>query len=408
MTWVNCERSAARVGDARRPVHHHRVAGAAQMRADLLAPFERRIAGPGPRGGVVGVHHRAAPRLDAAVALGQLELHLVGERDAVLHRHLVERAGDSALHAGAVVTPDPDDQRVVQFAELLDCVNHPPDVVVCVFGIARVDLHLAGVIALQPVGNIVPSGERVIAWGEFRVRRDHAEPLLPGENLLAKTVPPLIELALVLIGPRGGHVVRGVATPGGEVGKERLAGVLRPDTVQPLDCLVGHRIGQVVRAAFVVEAFRGADDPLVLGQARIPLPRITAQEAIEIVEAPAIRPPLERPGGTLLAIGRQMPFAERCSAVSVLPQNPRQRRTIAGHHGRVPGKAAGKLADRPEADRMIIPPSKQRRPRRRTQRGHMETVVAQPAFRDPRVVRGIDRTTERARVAEASIVDQHQ
>jgi hypothetical protein len=189
-----------------------------------------------------------------------------------LHRHLVERAGDRALHAGAVVTPDPDDQRVVQLAQLVDRVDDPADVVVGVLREPGVDLHLTGVVGLEFARDLIPGGERLVSRRQLRVRRDHAQFLLPGEGLLAKTVPSLVELALVLIRPFAGHMVRGVAAPSGEIDEERLAGVLRPDPVQPPDGLVGHGIGQVVRVLGVVEAFRGADDLLVLGQARIPLP----------------------------------------------------------------------------------------------------------------------------------------
>ncbi len=47
------------------------------------------------------------------------------EHDAVEERHLVERAGRRALQAGAVVTPDVDDQGVVQVAQGLDLVEEP-------------------------------------------------------------------------------------------------------------------------------------------------------------------------------------------------------------------------------------------------------------------------------------------
>ena len=354
------------------------------------------------------VHQLAAPGLNAAVALGQLELHLIGQRDAVLHRHLVERAGDRALHAGAVVTPDPDDQRVVQLAKLGDRVDDPADVVVGVLRVPGVDLHLARVVGLQLVRDLVPGGERLVPRRQLRVRWDHTQFLLPGEDLLAKMVPALVELALVLIRPFGGDMVRGVAAPGGEVDEERLAGVLRPDPVQPLDGLIGHRIRQVVRVLLVIEAFRGADDLLVLGQARIPLPRISAQEAVEVVKAPPVRPPPERPGRALLAIGRQMPLAERRGAVPVLRQDPRPRRAITRNHRRVPREATGELTHRAETDRMVVPPGQQRRPRRRAQRGHMEPVVTQPPFSHPRVVRGVNGPTERARVTKTGVIDQHQ
>ena len=203
-------------------------------------------------------------------------------------------------------------------------------------------------------------------------------------------------------------MVRGVAAPGGEVDAERLAGVLPPDPVQPLDGLIGHGIGQVVRVFLVVETRRGADDLLVFGQAGVPLPRIPAQEAVEVVKSPAVRPPPERPGRALLAVGGQVPLAERRGAVPVLRQDPRPRRAITRNRRRVTGEPAGELTNRAEADRMVIPAGQQRRPGRRAQRGDMEPVVPQPPVSHPRVIRGVDRPAERAGVAEPGIIDQHQ
>ena len=108
VTWVNCDRSPPASVTLAGPVHDQRVARAAEVGADLLAPLERGVACPRPGCRVVRIHHRPAPGVQAAVPLGELQLHLVGQRDAVLHGQLVERAGDRALHAGAVVSPDPD------------------------------------------------------------------------------------------------------------------------------------------------------------------------------------------------------------------------------------------------------------------------------------------------------------
>ena len=170
----------------------------------------------------------AAPHcIQPAVELGELELHLVGERDAVLHRQLVERAGDRAFHAGAVVAPDPQDQRVVELAQLLDRVDHPTDVVVGVLGVPGVHLHLARVERLQLVGNVVPRRERLVAGRELGVGGNDAELLLARERLLAEPVPSLVELPLVLVGPLLRDVVRCVAASGREVHEERLVRVLR-------------------------------------------------------------------------------------------------------------------------------------------------------------------------------------
>ena len=177
--------------------------------------------------------------------------------------------------------------------------------------------------------------------------------------------------------------------------------------MQPLDGLIGHGIGQVIRVLLVVEARRGADDLLVLGQARVPLPCIPAQEPVEIVKTPPVRPPPERPGRALLTVGGQVPLAERRGAVPVLRQDPRPRRAITRNRRRVAREAAGELTYRAEADRMVVPPGQQRRPGRRAQRGDVEPVVPQPSVSHPRVVRRADRTAERPRVAEPGIIDQH-
>ena len=326
------------IGDASWPVQDHGVAGPAEVRADLLAPLERRVPGPGPGRRVVRRHDRRAPRIDPAIALRELELHLVGERDAVLHRQLVERAGDGALHAGAVVAPDPDDQRVVELAKFVDRIDHPADVVVGVLGIAGVDLHLAGVERLQPVGHVLPRWERLVARGQLRVGGDDAELLLTSEDLLAQPVPALVELALVPVRPLLRDVMRRVAATGRVVDEERLASILGADPVQPLDGLVRHGVGEVVRVLLVVELGGRADDLLVLGQARVILARPTTEDPVEVVEPPPVRPPVERTGRALLPVRGQVPLAERCCAVPVVPQDPRQRRAVPRKDRRVAGE----------------------------------------------------------------------
>ena len=190
--------------------------------------------------------------------------------------------------------------------------------------------------------------------------------------------------------------------------KNGFCGVLGPDAVEPFDGPVRHGVREVVRVLRVVEACGRPDDLLVLREARVPLARAPAEDPVEVVEPPTVRPAVERPGRALLTVGRQMPLPEARRAVPVLPKDPGQRRAVPWQRGGVAGEPAGELADRAEPDRMVVAAGEQRRPGRRAQRGHVEPVVAQPTSGQARVVGGLDRAAEGARVAEAGIVDQDQ
>src|SRR3954451_23457823 len=90
------------------------------------------------------------------------------------------------------------------------------------------------------------------------------ELLLTLEGLLAIGVPAVVEAALVAGAPLRRDVVGRMRAARRVVRKPRLVRVLRAYTVQPLDRLVGHRIGQV-------EAFvrRWPEGRLVLGDPRV-------------------------------------------------------------------------------------------------------------------------------------------
>ena len=134
--------------------------------ATCLPHWNGRVARPTPRrprsAGAIGV---GAPRVEPAVLVDQRELLLGRQRDPVLHRQLVERAGERALHARPVVAEDVDDQRVVELAHLLDRVEQAADVPVGVLLIAGVDLHLPRVQLLLAVRERVPGREARPASG---------------------------------------------------------------------------------------------------------------------------------------------------------------------------------------------------------------------------------------------------
>ena len=69
--------------------------------------------------------------------------HLVGfADDAVERHHLVVRALGAALGARAVVADDVEEERVVEFADLLELRDEPADLVVGVLGEAGEGFHL--------------------------------------------------------------------------------------------------------------------------------------------------------------------------------------------------------------------------------------------------------------------------
>ena len=129
--------------------------------------------------------------------------------------------------------------------------------------------------------------------GQLGVRRDHAELLLAGERPLALGVPALIERALVLVGPFGRHVVRGMRRAGRVVDEERLVGHERFLLAYPRDRAVGHVLGEVVA---LLGRSIGLDRHGVAVDRRRVLVGLAADEPVEVLEAVAGgRPAVERP-----------------------------------------------------------------------------------------------------------------
>src|SRR5271163_4597100 len=79
--------------------------------------------------------------------------------DAVVGGVLVECAVHAAFGAGTIVAVDVDDQRVVEFAHLLDFVNHSTNLVVGVGGIGGEDLRFTGIHLLFRNVKRVPLGQ---------------------------------------------------------------------------------------------------------------------------------------------------------------------------------------------------------------------------------------------------------
>ncbi len=195
----------------------------------------------------------------------------------------------------------------------------------------------------------------------------------------------------------------GVASAGGEVDEEGLVGILRAHAVDPADRLFGHRVGQVE-----VLVLGDTDRRVVLGQEWIVLAGLAAEEPPEIVEAPGVGPQVERAGGPLLMVGRQVPLAETGRAVAIHLQHLRERRRGLGTGRAVSRERAGQLGTGAEAHRVVVAARDQGRARAGTERSHMKAVVPEAAVRQAGHVRCLDRATEGRWVAKAGIVDEHQ
>ena len=226
ITCVKWLRSPPGVGDHLRVADDERVARAAEVRGDLLAPVEGAVARPRPGGRVVRSEEVPAPGLEPAVLEEEPHLLLGRQRDPVQRRQLVERAAERALHARAVVAPDPDDERVVELAHLLDRGEDAADVPVGVLRVAGVDLHLARVQALARSRSASPSFGNSSFSASSVSGGTTPSSFWRASVSLAEDVPALVELALVLVRPLSRHVVRRVAAAGRVVHEPRRVGPL--------------------------------------------------------------------------------------------------------------------------------------------------------------------------------------
>src|SRR5207247_1963389 len=183
-----------------------------------------------------------------------------------------------------------------------------------------------------------PGGHRFVARRELCVGRDDTKLLLPLERLLAELVPAVVESAFVLVGPFLPDVMRRVGGAGRVVEAPGLLGIVTPDAVEPIDRLVGYRLGEV--EGLPVLSLLNPDELLVLGDHRVVLTGLGSKEAPVVVEAPGVGPVIERAGRALLLLGRQVPLADRRCRVTVLLQDLRERRRVLRQHGRIAWESA--------------------------------------------------------------------
>ena len=110
------------------------------------------------------------------------------------------------------------------------------------------------------------------------------------------------------------------------VDEERLVRVDRGDAIHVLDRIVGHRGDQVPAGLVVIRVDRRG----VAEQIRLPLVGVAADEAVEIVEAHAGRPLVERPGLARLELRGVVVLAEPGRPVAIILEDLPDRRLVLG------------------------------------------------------------------------------
>ena len=227
--------------------------------------------------------------------------------------------------------------------------------------------------------------------------------LLPSQDLLAQRIPALVEAALVLVRPLRRNVMRGVRRPRGEVHEERLVGHERLLLARPLDRLVGHVLGEVV--ALLGRLLR-LQRRRALVDGRVVLVRLTADEAVEVLEAAAGRPGVERSHRARLPDRHLVALAELRRRIAVQLQGLRQGRTGVGADRVVAGCRGRELGDDPHPNRVVVAAGQQGSPRGRAERRRVEAVVLQAVPGQPLSRRRRARPAEGARRGEADVVEQ--
>src|SRR5262245_3032690 len=281
---------AARIVDVARPRDGHALTGAAEVRRDLLGPFERRVKRPSPA-------HRHVRRGQVRTPnVIELQLLLDWNIDALDRGHLVRGAEDGAFRASAIVAADVDDKRVVQLAYVFHGLDHTADLMVGVSRVGRKNVRLSDEKFLFIGTERVPFlklraaifGLSIGPWRKLGICRDYTEPFLIGEDRLAQLFPALIEQMHVadLLDPLRRRLVRRVRAAGYVIEEERLVrrGVVQTSNVA--DGLVCHVGSEIVA---------GLSDPrknlcLVAEEKGRPLVSLATHEAVEVIETHPARP----------------------------------------------------------------------------------------------------------------------
>ena len=195
-------------------------------------------------------------------------------------------------------------------------------------------------------GKRVPFRQGIRPRGKLGVRRDDPEPLLVGEDLLAQFLPTHVELAFELVDPFLLRLMRRMRAARYVIDEERL---VRRGGVQAI-----HVVDGVVRYVGD-EVVAGLADPWkylggVAKQVGRPLVCLAAHEPVEVLEAHAHRPLVERSGRAIQIGGSVVVLAKPRRGISVIAENCSDRRAFGANDGIIAQIAGGHFTDNAKSD----------------------------------------------------------
>ena len=200
--------------------------------------------------------------------------------------------------------------------------------------------------------------------------------------------------------------MRAVRCAAGPIHEERLVGREGLVLAQPDDRVVSEVLAQMV----VVVAARGVgmfDVGRVAHQARLILRRLPGQKAVEVFEAVAGGPVIERAGGGRLFGRRVVPLAPRAGVIAVVLEHLGDGGAALWYGAHVAIPVIGKLGDLTAGDAVMVAPGEQGRACGRTHGSRVEPVVGDPLFGDLVQGRSVDLAAVSRRLRGADIVDEH-
>ena len=260
-------------------------------------------------------------------------------------------------------------------------LDHAADLVVAVGDVGGEYFDLSDEEFLLVGRQLIPGLKHVLRPGrQLRIPGDHPEPFLVLEDSLAQLLVAVVEQVhgADLLDPLLRRMVRRVRRAGGILDQERLRRIGLVDPRHILDRVVGHP-GNKIPARLALER---EDLGRVAEEVRLPLVGVAADESVEVLEAHADGPLVERPDLACCEGRRVVLLAEPGGGVTVVLQDAADGSLVPGDDAVVAGEACGLLRDDAEARRMVVAPGDERGPRRRAERRGVRCgCIAGPPWR---------------------------